>query len=100
MAAPGKTKEHQHHQKSFNGTTHILAKSKLVSLGDEMVAATYSCGEALIAIILYSLDMREITEVWHRLIIFKGFLMELDGLIICTVTIGLAPLLQRTRISN
>ena len=46
VTAPGKTKEHNH-KKSFNRTTHILAKSKLNSLGDEMVATTYSYGETL-----------------------------------------------------
>ena len=41
LVASGKTKDHHHPRQSFN----TLARSKLNTLGDEIVATTYSYGE-------------------------------------------------------
>ena len=75
VAATGKIKHHYHLQKSFNRTTYILAKLELDIIGNETVATTYSCGEYLMPIIQYSLNMRERSEVFQCLIIdhYEGF---------------------------
>ena len=56
--------------------THILAKSKLNTPGDETVANTYSCGEELMPIIQNSLGTKERSEFCPCLIISKRFLNE------------------------